>query len=292
MDSDATEPNPRAVHDRSDALLERPELLREHWIEVDGKLGNRWHEVFPVVSESNAEATQTIRSRKTNQARLRLVIDNESRGYRSGRSSCRETPDTASIESTRSAGTRPDLRHFWTAWYRTPHFAAKGCSPPPPSIARSITFMERTLQLAVAIRQQPRGAKRFPTMQPMVAGAMNEREHFREALNARVSREHPGVRGRPVWLHAKLLAYYKQNGRKVKPPSKQTTAYWLAGTKLPKPEHITMLCTALGMTRGELFGETEDPRLALVIERWAELPDNVKNGLYAILNPVDRTGSE
>jgi hypothetical protein len=95
-----------------------------------------------------------------------------------------------------------------------------------------------------------------------------------------------------VWLHERLRGYYRQTGRKLKPVSKQTCAYWLAGTKLPRPEYVTMLCSALGMTRGELFGETEDPRLALVIERWSDLPENMKNGLYAMLNPISRTGSD
>lgn len=50
---------------------------------------------------------------KRNQARARLamlggsVVDGGLSGYRSGRSSCRDTPVAASIERTRSAGTRP-----------------------------------------------------------------------------------------------------------------------------------------------------------------------------------------
>jgi hypothetical protein len=126
----------------------------------------------------------------------------------------------------------------------------------------------------------------------MVVGSQNERERFTAALNERVGRDHPEVRGRPVWLHDRLVTYYKQNGRKKKPVSIQTCAYWLSGKKLPRPEYVTMLCSALGMTRGELFGETEDPRLALLIERWAELPENWKDGLEAMLNPSGRTGTE
>lgn len=234
------------------------------------------------------------RSTKNNQADLRLLVFDDSTGYRSGRNSDRGTPDSASRAKTRSAGTRPDLRHLCSAWYRTPSFSASGCKPPPALIARSTTAsMPPTLQLPVALRQQPPGVALFPTIAYMAVGSPNERERFRKALNDRVKRDHPDVRGRPVWLYNELHAYTRKTGRKIRPPSKQTCAYWLAGTKIPKPEHITLICDALGLTRGELFGETGDARLAAIVERWADLPENMKNGIFSMVTPpLGRTGSE
>lgn len=59
--------------------------------------------------QKNFSGAKMLKTTKKTQARLRLVVDNEldSGGYKSGRSLWRETPDTASIGSTRSAGTRP-----------------------------------------------------------------------------------------------------------------------------------------------------------------------------------------
>lgn len=76
--------------------------------------------------------------RNKNQPALRLVIDN-SRGYKSGRISERDTPDISSSSNTRSAGT-PLLRHLWTACGEMPRDLATDASPPDARIARSIAF--------------------------------------------------------------------------------------------------------------------------------------------------------
>jgi len=225
------------------------------------------------------------------QARLRLVVDNEREsdgGYMSGRSSCLETPDAASTDRTRSAGTRPVRRHFWTAWYRTPHFSANGCNPPPPSIARSTTLMGATLQLPVAIRQQPQVVSLFPNMQLMVAAGKTERERFQEALNARVAREHKEERGRAVWLYDHLVKYGKTH-RNAPSFSKALCGYYITGKKIPTGDRVGALCDALGMSRGELFGEAHDPRLAAIIRKWAELPERMKNGMFSMV-PSDDEG--
>lgn len=230
-----------------------------------------------------------------NQARLRLVVIDGvrlSRGYKSGRSSDRETPDTSSSASTRSAGTRPEARHFCTAWYRTPSFSATARRPPPPSIARSTASMPSNLQPPVAIRQQLRVAAYFSKMQPMVVDSRQERERFAKALNERVAREHPEERGRPQWLQKKLKEFIAKSGRRRKVPSVQTCAYWLAGTKIARVGNDTLLCDALGMTRGELFGETSDARLAAIIECWNDLPEHQKNGMYSMVVPPSEQHGE
>lgn len=121
----------------------------------------------------------------------------------------------------------------------------------------------------------------------MVGSAEKERRRFSAALNARVEREHPQKRGRPQWLHRKLNDYRAKTGRRGKTVSVQTCAYWLAGEKIAKHEHATLLCEALGMTRGELFGESEDPRLQAIVEQWADLPEHMKNGIFSMVIPDD-----
>lgn len=68
------------------------------------------------------------------QARLRLAFaDGEpvSRGYKSGRKRCRETPDTSSIDKTRSAGTRSAASQSDTEpCDLSPNLRAKALWPP------------------------------------------------------------------------------------------------------------------------------------------------------------------
>jgi hypothetical protein len=147
--------------------------------------------------------------------------------------------------------------------------------------------MTPNLQPPVAIRQQLRVAARFSKMQLMVVDSRQERERFAKALNERVAREHPDPRGRPQWLHRKLKDFIAKGGRRRKAPSVATCAYWLAGTKIARVGNDTLLCDALGMTRGELFGETNDLRLAAIIERWPDLPEHQKNGVFSMIVPPE-----
>lgn len=120
-------------------------------------------------------------------------------------------------------------------------------------------------------------------MQLMVANAEKERRRFKEALNARVAKDHPAERGRPQWLHRKLNEYRIKTGRKGKVVSIATCGYWLRSEKIARQENATLLCGALGMTRGELYGDSEDPRLAAIVERWGELPEHMKNGMFSMV---------
>lgn len=222
---------------------------------------------------------------KTNYARLRLVtVDGVliSTGYKSGRSSSRGTPDLADSGTTRSAGTRL-FNHFWTAWYRTPKASAVARTPPNSSIARCTAVMGDNLQLPVANSQQLPVIIFSNSMQPMVVNAEKERKRFVDALNARVERDHPDTRGRPQWLHGKLKQYRDRTDRRSKVVSVATCAYWLNGKKIAGLANASMLCGALDMTRDELFGATEDPLLSELVDRWKDIPDNVKNAISALI---------
>jgi hypothetical protein len=120
----------------------------------------------------------------------------------------------------------------------------------------------------------------------MVTTAQKERERFRIALNARIAIEHPPEHGRAQWLHERLTAYMKRNGIKRKPVSPQTCGYWVRGEKIAGPANATILCGALGMTRGDLFGDTEDPDLAKVVENWSDLPGHIKHAILSLVDPA------
>jgi hypothetical protein len=191
------------------------------------------------------------------QARLRLIRCNESvsGGYKSGRRSNRDTPDAFSSGNTRSAGTRPDFLHFWSAWYRTPNFSESGCKPPPPLIARSTGFMTATLQLKSVIGQQPSNVIGFATMQLMVAKAKKDAMAlFSAMLNAEFDRLNAPKRGRPAWMKREL---------KTRARFETTTTScqkWLGGQQIPRSSHLAIIVKAFGLNHQLLMaGEWEPP---------------------------------
>lgn len=72
-----------------------------------------------------------------------IRVDPGSRGYRSGRSRWRDTPDMDSIDSTRSAGTRPAaIQPDTVPWERSPKARASADCPPTASQAsKSASFI-------------------------------------------------------------------------------------------------------------------------------------------------------
>lgn len=221
-----------------------------------------------------------------NQPQLRLVIggtgSQEDCGYKSGLSSCLETPDTRSTVSTRSAGTFPERRHFCTAWYRTPHKFAKEPSPPAPEIARSTAFMEESMQPIVAFGQQPILADPHRTMQLMVVRTKDEaRQEFARNLNAQLNAQEAPKRGRPEWLRGKI-------GRIV---SRESCRKWLAGEDMPDQTNMSILIESLGLNEQQLrIGRwsppppgSQDERLAKLTKSWPSLPDKVQNAIMAVL---------
>ena len=123
-------------------------------------------------------------------------------------------------------------------------------------------------------------------MQLMVANGKTEKDHFKEALNERVSQDYPEIRGRPVWLYDELQKYRRTHRRfQSVSISKQICAYWLKGEKLPTGDRLQLLCAALGMTRGQLFGETHDEGLALIVKRWDKLPAHIKRAMRSMAEP-------
>lgn len=117
-------------------------------------------------------------------------------------------------------------------------------------------------------------------MQPMVANDSKERKIFAAALNARVAKDHPSKRGRPRWLFEMIEDYRRRHPREgFESVSVQTCAYWLKGEKIAKERNATLLIAVLGISRGELYGEATDPRLARVIAEWDTAPERLKQAI-------------
>lgn len=226
---------------------------------------------------------------------LRLAVNNDAdlMRYRSGRSRSRGIPETDSTSRIRSAGTLPDFFHFWMAWYLSPHLSAVARRPPQDFMTSSTTLMPHNLQPLVAVSQQPRDAVAFPRMQLMVASSEKERTAFKAALNAQIkklSEEESGKEtSRPSnWLFRRLEKLRIQNPRKNYPRvSSATCGYWVRGEKIATPENSSMLMAALGMKRGQLFGEAsgDDDRLTRIIERWDQVPEHIKQSMFTMVSP-------
>jgi hypothetical protein len=211
------------------------------------------------------------------QPELTLLVNREfddpSAGYKSGRISERDTPDTSSNLSTRSAGTW-DRSHFCTAWYRTPSLDAVACKPPALSTARSTpvfsgsdalsdsdvlascdVLMSGNLQPIVAERQQPMRVRRSFTLQPMVANNKAEaRLAFSRRLIAFLHNLGIPERKRISWLYERM----RDGGKPL--VSRETCRKWLRGLDLPDEANFEVLATKIGADAYNLrFGDTAIP---------------------------------
>lgn len=230
------------------------------------------------------------RRTKKNQALLRLIGPNEcpefesDTGYKSGRSSWRGTPDSASIASTRSAGTTPRRDHLLTASYEMPHFLAKADRPPPASMARSTAFMGGILQPIVANGQQPELAGHRVSLQLMVVRSKEEaREEFSRNLNRELDRLQAPRRGRPDWLR-------KQLGNAV---SRESCRKWLAGKDLPDQTNLSILIDRLQLNEQYLrtgaWGPapgSKDQRFVELEKAWPGLNDEARDAIIGILRAM------
>lgn len=225
---------------------------------------------------------------RKNQPRLRLVVVNEETtsdveaGYKSGRSSCREMPETRSTVNTRSAGIRPERRHFWTAWYFTPQLEAKAPKLSAPEMARSTAFMDESMQPIVALSQQPLRAHARRRIQPMVVRNKEEaREEFAKNLNIALDNQKAPKRGRADWLRTKI-------GKIV---SRESCRKWLAGEDMPDQGNLSVILEVLGLNEQQLrTGKwsappgNQDERLTRITKSWPSLPENLQNAIMAIVD--------
>jgi hypothetical protein len=252
--------------------------------ELPEPCGNLVTEFVKLHAQPDGVPANLIATNNNHPARLRLVVNNESsRGYMSGRSSCRETPDNFSTNSTRFGGT-PDLRHFDMACSETPHFDANFVSPPPPLIARCMTsastFMPVSVQPIVGNRQQPMRAERSASMQLVVVKTKIEaREEFSRNLNRELERFQAPKRGRPEWLR-------KQIGEIV---SRETCRKWLQGKDMPDEAHMSVLIDRLGLNyqflrtgRWEPSPGAKDLRFSELEKAWPHLDEGIREAIMSV----------
>lgn len=212
-------------------------------------------------------------------------------GYRSGRSSERETPEMDSRARTRSAGTLPLDSHLYTAWYRTPHSEATFDTPPAPMIARPTgvpgigdssgpagkvcaVSMHHKLQPIVASRQQPEVSGGSSSMQPMVVSTKEQvRAAFAGRLNALLERRGVKKWGRPARLYEILKAH--NGGEQV--VSKTACQNYLNGDDLPDEANKAILADALQVSQWELYEDPArlpDPATIELLRYWNKLSDS------------------
>lgn len=223
----------------------------------------------------NGETTKT-------QARLRLVASNESFvGYKSGRSKWRDTPDAASMGSTRSAGTRPVASQPETVpCDLSPSRRAKALWPPTASHAARSASVDMLLINAQTVnsvnaesgnraRDNKRVATR-PTRKPSPFWARLE-ETLREA---------------PLWqpVNANHVA--------EKLDMSQGSVYrWFTGEGLPELRTALQLAKEGGVCVDWLLNNvkpkypiSKDPTLRALFEICEELKDD---GRAAVLRAAE-----
>lgn len=228
---------------------------------------------------------------KNQQTRLRLVVSNDrSSGYRSGRSSERETPDATSSAMTRFGGTRPLRSHFCTAWYRTPIFSAVDWSPPAASIALSTDVMSRNLQPIVALRQQPMRVSGSDTLQPMVVQAkrvIRTKDDVRKEFGARLT-EHLERNGIPRRRQISYL-YERLSVKGVPGVSKETCRKWTRGLELPDEANLDLLASRIGadpyvLRHGEHpIPSSHDDETHELFDLWKKIPDEQRSHVIQIM---------
>lgn len=222
------------------------------------------------------------KGKSLDQARMRLVVDNEREsdgGYISGRTLYRGTPDSASAFNTRLGGT-PVLRHFCTAWCETPILAANENRPPAPAMTSSTTLMGAILQPIVAIRQQPIRAARSVSMQLVVVKTKIEaRAEFSRNLNRELDRLNAPKRGRPEWLR-------QQIGEIV---SRETCRKWLQAKDMPDEAHSSVLIDRLGLNyqflrtgRWEPSPGAKDLRFTELEKAWPTLDEGIREAILSV----------
>lgn len=183
--------------------------------------------------------TVLVFSRYRRHAPAPAEIDADSGGYKSGRSSCRGTPETRSTPKTRSGGTSS---HCDTACLVMPREAASLTGPPAFLMAReSASFMG---PMSSTASRQSQGSLHLQGQALLYHCAMTLGERIKRARKAR-------------GLSLDKL------GHKMG-VSRQLVWQWERGESDPS-KHIGELCKVLEVPYAELYGEPS-PQSPLVVK--------------------------
>lgn len=197
-------------------------------------------------------------------ARLRLAfVDGESvsRGYKSGRSSFREMPDSCSKVSTRSAGT-PPRRHLSIACREIPRDLASAQGPPDFAIARSTELdslmcssqpqvdftVNRRFLAGIGMGLHPWGMKKVTPLGRIILGALKRLDRTQ------------------TWLAAEMDV------------TEQAISKWLRTGKISR-ENATKLAPILGVSTDHLL---RPDSVTDADEEWSKMTPAIKDRLVAL----------
>jgi transcriptional regulator with XRE-family HTH domain len=195
-------------------------------------------------------------------AYLRLAFNrDDSSGYKSGRSSERDTPEIDSSVSTRSAGT-PLRRHLSTAWGEMPRRLAK--APRPPTIAMTLSTGFSDMHIS-----QPQVD--FTVNLPLVA-RLNPGLHpfCMSPLGKTISTRLKALDKTQAWLAEEVGV------------SENAVSKWIASGKISRVNSIKA-ADALKMSVAQLLDPNPTPELDA---RWHSFPPSVKQRVLALIDEL------
>jgi transcriptional regulator with XRE-family HTH domain len=208
---------------------------------------------------------------RRNQARLRLIVDNESDGYRSGRRRWRDTPDTASIGRTRSAGIRPEASQPETVpCDLKPSARAKALWPPTAShAARSASVDMDPINAQTVNMVNANSGSRCRDNRRMAREPARQPSEFWKRLQE-------ALKDKPLWqpLNANHVA--------TRLKMSQGSVYrWFTGDGLPELDTALYLAEAGGVTvdwllrgRKPKYPISSDPLLRSLFELCEDLNED------------------
>lgn len=202
--------------------------------------------------------------KRTHHARLRLAtVDGTSvsDGYKSGRSSQRDTPDMDSRMSTRSAGT-PLRRHLSSACREIPKRLANALRPPDTSITRSMGFVGMDLS-------QPQVD--FVVNLPLVA-ALNPGFHAcrMSPLGKTIKSRLKALGETQSWLAEKIGV------------SENAVSKWIKTGEISR-ENIKPAADALQISVAQLLDPNPIPDMD---DRWHSFPPSLKQRVLALVDEL------
>lgn len=202
---------------------------------------------------------------KRNYPHLRLVFNREtSSGYKSGRSSERDTPDIDSSVSTRSAGT-PLRRHLSTACGEIPRRFASAPTPP-------IAVMTLSTGLA--------GFSDMQRSQPQVDLTVNL--SLLAPLNPGLHPYRMSPIGKTIKARLKAMSRTQAWLAEHVGVSENAVSKWIKTGEISR-ENIKAAADTLQISVAQLLDQNPTPELD---ERWHSFPPSVKQRVLALIDEL------
>lgn len=211
-------------------------------------------------------------AKKRSHPHLRLVFSrDDSIGYKSGRSSERETPEIDSRASTRSAGT-PARRHLSTACREMSKRFARAPRPPTDLMTRSTGL--NSLGFADISLSQPQVD--FGVNLPLVA-----------PLNPGLHAYEMSPLGKIIKARLKAMGHTQAWLAERVGVSENAVSKWIKSGEISRA-NIEPVTEALDISVAQLLDQNPMPSLD---ERWHSLPASVKQRVLALVDELTSPAS-